>query len=119
MVVRCEHDSVLAPGTYINVKALNEWESKVRMIDSPNGVGENVVGGENFVEEESKVRMIDSPNGVGESVGGGECGGGHFDLCPHSKGESKVRMIDSPNGVGENGVGDILTCAPTQKGNLR
>ena len=50
---------------------------------------------------------------------GGECGGGHFDLCPHSKGESKVRMIDSPNGVGENGVGDILTCAPTQKGNLR
>ena len=45
MVVRCEHDSVLAPGTYINVKALNEWESKVRMIDSPNGVGENVVGG--------------------------------------------------------------------------
>ena len=31
--MRCEHDAVLAPGTYINVKALNEWESKVKKID--------------------------------------------------------------------------------------
>ena len=33
VVVRCEHDAVLAPGTYINVKALNEWESKAGMGD--------------------------------------------------------------------------------------
>ena len=31
VVVRCEHDAVLHPGgTHINVKALNEWESKVQ-----------------------------------------------------------------------------------------
>ena len=29
VVVRCEHDAVLAGGTYINVKALNEWDAKV------------------------------------------------------------------------------------------
>jgi hypothetical protein len=103
VVVRCEHDSVLAPGTYINVKALNEWESKVRMIDSPNGVGENVVG----------------ESGGGE-CGGGECDGGHFDLRPHSKGESMVRMIATENGVGghspnatENGVGGHFYLHPT------
>ncbi|XP_046847373.1 eukaryotic translation initiation factor 3 subunit D-like [Xenia sp. Carnegie-2017] len=28
IVIRCEHDAVLSPGTYINIKALNEWESK-------------------------------------------------------------------------------------------
>ena len=77
MVVRCKYDAVMPPSepkgepdTFINIRALNEWDPKVYLTDthtltifiSPRGilVGTMLIGGRTSIVREEQCSLLSS-----------------------------------------------------------